>query len=64
MGAQLFAEVPAELTQRPVRLAYDATRVLGSPGGFSLTLVNYTMQSYGYHFDVLEPKDISAVEVL
>ena len=46
-------QVPAEMTQRPVCLDHEATRVLGPSDGFGLTLVNYTLHSSGYHFDIM-----------
>ena len=45
--------VPAEMTRRPVRLQHVYTRVLGYPDGKPITLVNYTMNCVGYHFDFL-----------
>ena len=48
-----FEVVPAELTMRPVRLAYLHSRVLGVASGVHVTLVNYTKNSFGLHFDTL-----------
>ena len=45
--------IPAELTMRPVRLAPLHARVLGVPTGPRITLINYTINSYGFHFDPL-----------
>ena len=42
---QWCLKVPAEMTLRPVHLDHDATRALGPPDGFGLTLVNYTLRS-------------------
>ena len=49
-----FEVVPAEMTMRPVRLACPHARILGVHTGHHITLVNYTINSVGYHFDTLQ----------
>ena len=49
-----FEVVPAEMTMRPVQLAYLYARTMGGPTGHHITLVNYTINSVGYHFDTLQ----------
>ena len=48
-----FEVIPAELTMRPVRLAHLHARVLGDPAGIPVTLINYTIDAFGHHFDAL-----------
>ena len=52
-GIYAIEVVPVELTVRPVRLAHLFRRVLGASAGAPITLVNYTKNGYGFHFDTL-----------
>ena len=45
--------MPAEVTMRPVQPAYLHSRILGDASGIHVTLVNYTKNSFGLHFDTL-----------
>eukprot|EP00971_Amphidinium_carterae_P334365 6469608-Amphidinium_carterae.1 len=52
-----FEVIPSELTDGETTLAFPFTRFVGDASALHITVVNWTRNDVGYHFDYLERKD-------